>query len=98
MRDLEEEPGPLLGLVDPTLDQAGATDISPIGTQAVYLAQQCRQIGIVFPQFGEHVVRSHIACVAVGYALEPGDMADGSKGGPTNLASALGDRVSGRKY
>ena len=90
---LVEEPRPLLGLVDPLLDQAGRRDVAALLADAVRLAKARREPAVVLAQFGEHVVRIDEVRVVVLDALQTRNLADRLDRRPADLADPLGHRV-----
>jgi hypothetical protein len=73
---LEQEPGAMLGLVDPVLDQAGGSDVVMLVTKRVYASQAGRQLPIIFSKFHEHVLGGNMLPVVIGDALKPDDLPD----------------------
>ena len=59
----------------------------------MHLAQAGDQCLIVGSEFGQHIERIDEVGVVVGYALEPGDIADRMQRGAADLAHPLGDVV-----
>ena len=73
---LVEEPGAILGLVYPSLDQARGSDISMLVTKRMGASYVERELRIVFAQFGQHVLRGDELLVIIDDALKPGDLPD----------------------
>src|SRR6516225_4158790 len=94
---LEQEPGAPLGLVDPVLDQAGASHVVVLVANRVGLAQARYQLLVVVAQLREHVEGGDEVCVVVQHALQAADVADGPQRSAADLAHALGDGVGGRE-
>src|SRR5438094_537035 len=91
--DLEQEPGPSLGLVNPVLDQAGGGDVVVLVANGVRGPQRPRELLIVRAEFGQHFVGGDELLIVVADALVSRDVADGADRGGTELAGALGDVV-----
>src|SRR5262245_17372277 len=78
-RNLGQEPGSPLGLVDPYFDQAGGRDVVVRATGLMGRAKKPRQLLVVRLQLRQHLVGSNEVLIVVLQTLMPGDIADGPK-------------------
>src|SRR5439155_12385336 len=85
---LEEEPGSLLSLVDPVLQQACGSHISCFVAERMNLAYASRQYRVIFAELSYHVERLNVFCIVIHDALKARDLPDRTNGCPANLPHA----------
>jgi hypothetical protein len=90
---LEEEPGSLLGLVDPVLQQARGCHISGLVAERMNLAHVPRQYCVIVAEFGDHAERLNVFSIVVHDALKARDLPDRTNRCPADLARALGNGI-----
>src|SRR5262245_16863154 len=86
---LEQEPAPLLGLVNEILQEARGRHVLMLVGDLVRLAHAVDLRLVVVHQLQQHVDGGHVALVVVLDALELGDLADRADGRAADLACAL---------
>jgi len=76
LHDLQQEPGPALGLINPDLYHARRRHVVVLLANFVSRAEVARKCLIICSELCEHFFRGHALVVVVLQALMAGDIAD----------------------
>ena len=93
----EQKPGSSLGLVDPSLEQTRASDITMLFADATRFSHRGCKLLVVFPKFSKHVEGSNVVGIIIVKTLQPRDLANGPDSDPTNFSHPFGDGIGHAK-